>query len=174
MTKQLNKKGTSLVELIAVIVIMGIIAGIAIPTTIAVINRQKKNAATKSADNVFASAKNVLLEASANPGSALIVTGATATADNGVIKDGNDYTITEQGLVALGELDKKVSDSGTVTFKLTSVGTSETGTNTYTITEDAWTINGYNVYYDENSKSFKTGTDSGNSGQTTDAPAVSQ
>ena len=65
MTKQLNKKGTSLVELIAVIVIMGIIAGIAIPTTIAVINRQKKNAAKESVRNVITTAKDILLEAQA-------------------------------------------------------------------------------------------------------------
>ena len=58
MTKQLNKKGTSLVELIAVIVIMGIIAGIAVPVTIAVINRQKKNAAAKSAEAVISTMKN--------------------------------------------------------------------------------------------------------------------
>jgi len=62
MTKQLNKKGTSLVELIAVIIIMGIIAGIAIPTTIAVINRQKKNAAAKSADAIVSTLKNRCVE----------------------------------------------------------------------------------------------------------------
>jgi type IV pilus assembly protein PilA len=62
MTKQLNKKGTSLVELIAVIVIMGIIAGIAVPVTIAVINRQKKNAAAKSAEAVVATIKQNVQE----------------------------------------------------------------------------------------------------------------
>ena len=46
---------------------MGIIAGIAIPTTIAVINRQKKNAAAKSAEAVVSAMKNVLLEAQADP-----------------------------------------------------------------------------------------------------------
>ena len=67
MTKQLNKKGTSLVELIAVIIIMGIIAGVAIPTTIAVIDRQKTNAAKNSAQNIMAAAEPVLLEANATP-----------------------------------------------------------------------------------------------------------
>ena len=59
------KKGTSLVELIAVIVIMGIIAGIAVPVTIAVINRQKKNAAVKSAEAVVSTMKQLLSEAQA-------------------------------------------------------------------------------------------------------------
>lgn len=54
------KKGTSLVELIAVIVIMGIIAAIAVPTTIGVINRQKKNAAVTSINSTYHMAKNML------------------------------------------------------------------------------------------------------------------
>ena len=133
------KKGTSLVELIAVIVIMGIIAGIAIPTTIAVINRQKKNAALKSAENVFSAAKNVLLEASANTGSALI----TDVETTGVCKSNNEYTVTEAALVALGELEQKASEGGSVTFKLTSSGTAETGGNTFSVTCTTWKINGY-------------------------------
>jgi len=62
MTKQLNKKGTSLVELIAVIVIMGIIAGIAVPVTIAVINRQKKNASAKSCEAIVSAIKQATNE----------------------------------------------------------------------------------------------------------------
>lgn len=62
MTK-MNKKGTSLVELIAVIVIMGIIAAIAVPTTIGVINRQRKNAALRSAETVVAQMKQIMIEA---------------------------------------------------------------------------------------------------------------
>ncbi|MBP5446311.1 MAG: prepilin-type N-terminal cleavage/methylation domain-containing protein [Acholeplasmatales bacterium] len=84
MTKQLNKKGTSLVELIAVIVIMGIIAGIAIPTTIAVINRQKKNAAKSSADNVMAAAESVLMECAAKSTTQWPTYVTTTTAANGV------------------------------------------------------------------------------------------
>ncbi len=59
-----NKKGTSLVELIAVVVIMGIIAGIAVPTTIAVINRQKVNSVLASLESIYRSAKNELSQVS--------------------------------------------------------------------------------------------------------------
>ena len=86
MTKQLNKKGTSLVELIAVIVIMGIIAGIAVPVTIAVINRQKKNAAEKSAEAVISTIKNftneMLVKATGTFTITLAYPTAAADADN--------------------------------------------------------------------------------------------
>jgi len=96
MTKQLNKKGTSLVELIAVIIIMGIIAGIAIPTTIAVINRQKQNAANNSAKNVMAAAETVLMEVAANP----------SDKPNYVLTGSGDqkYTVTVKALADNGEL----------------------------------------------------------------------
>ena len=42
---------------------MGIIAGIAVPVTIAVINRQKKNAAVKSMESLVSTCKNLILEA---------------------------------------------------------------------------------------------------------------
>ena len=74
MTKQLNKKGTSLVELIAVIVIMGIIAGIAVPVTIAVINRQKKNAAAKSAEAVVSEIKQLTQELVAKATTSVTIT----------------------------------------------------------------------------------------------------
>jgi len=153
MTKKLNKKGTSLVELIAVIVIMGIIAGIAIPTTIAVINRQKKNSALKSCDNILAAAKNVLLEASSDPNSALIATGENA-ATTGVVKNaaGTQYSVTEVALVTLGELEKKVSTSGTLTITLTTSGTAETGANSFTVACDTLVVNGYTITYDNGFK----------------------
>lgn len=134
MTKQLNKKGTSLVELIAVIVIMGIIAGIAIPTTIAVINRQKKNAAVKSAENAFAAAKNVLLEGS---------TGTMTLAEDasqGVYKDGETYKINTAGLVAIGELEKEIVTAGTLTFSLT-------GTNTFSVDCSGVKVNDVSITY---------------------------
>lgn len=48
-----NKKGVTLVELLAVIVIMGIIAAIAVPAIGGLISRQKDNAALQSANNVI-------------------------------------------------------------------------------------------------------------------------
>lgn len=53
MTKNLNKKGTSLVELIAVIIIMGIIAAIAIPVTVGIIGKQREKAAIADAQSVI-------------------------------------------------------------------------------------------------------------------------
>lgn len=101
MTKKLNKKGTSLVELIAVIVIMGIIAAIAIPTTVGVINRQKKKAAVESANSAFSAAKTVLLEAS---------TMADSGASIGVSKlaDAEVYYIDAEALKTNGHIDSKV------------------------------------------------------------------
>ena len=58
----INKKGSSLVELIAVIVIMGIIAAIAIPTTVVLINRQRKNAVINSLNEIYASTRGLLIQ----------------------------------------------------------------------------------------------------------------
>lgn len=53
-----SKKGVTLVELLAVIVIMGIIAAIAVPAISGLINRQKMNAAEASFDLVSEVAVN--------------------------------------------------------------------------------------------------------------------
>ena len=133
MTKQLNKKGTSLVELIAVIVIMGIIAGIAIPTTIAVINRQKKNAAEKSVESVLATAKDLVLEAQADAASGTVFLSATyngtATPTNtaGIVYDGTStsgtvitkYTATDMvvdGFKGTGTITAALGAGGTITY----------------------------------------------------------
>ena len=132
MTKQLNKKGTSLVELIAVIVIMGIIAGIAIPTTIAVINRQKKNAAIKSAENVFTAAKELLLEAQSSGE----IDGVTA----GGASDTFTYKTTAAAMVASGDLEKNPVDSnGSFTIMINSA-------NKFSISEASVVINKVTVY----------------------------
>ena len=99
------KKGTSLVELIAVIIIMGIIAGIAIPTTIAVIDRQKTNAAKNSANNVMAAAEPVLYDATASGSSNL-----PAGVEDGASADGEVYKITIANLVANGHLKENPLD----------------------------------------------------------------
>lgn len=130
MTKKLNKKGTSLVELIAVIVIMGIIAGIAIPTTIAVINRQKRNSAVKSAENVFNAAKTILLEAAANGAS---VAGVSPAAD------GEDYIYytTADDMVTSGDLEKNpASTDFTITID---------DDNKFAVVESTITINSVTV-----------------------------
>ena len=92
---------------------MGIIAGIAIPTTIAVINRQKKNAATKSADTILNAAKQVLLEAAANGNTgdlSYVEDDHTATAA------ATKYTVTSAALADNGELEKDPVETGSATF----------------------------------------------------------
>ncbi len=151
MTKTLNKKGTSLVELIAVIVIMGIIAGIAIPTTIAVIDRQKQNAAIKSAQTVLDAAKQVLLEASADETSEVIV---TTSADDGVKEDpAGTFTINNKGLLALGELEKDpVGPGNTIIIKYV------TADNEFTVTATNISMsNGKKVTWDSDKGVFKKG-----------------
>ena len=58
MTKSiLNKKGVTLVELLAVVVILGIIAAIAVPTIGGLIERQRQNAAEATYDTIVAAAE---------------------------------------------------------------------------------------------------------------------
>lgn len=156
MTKQLNKKGTSLVELIAVIIIMGIIAGIAIPTTIAVINRQKKNAAKSSANNVYATAQQTLVEYLAEPDPEIPAT-AVGTGDEA------GYTITSAQLVTIGALDKDPFGTNPVTFKIT------TKTNKVAPTGTApYVLNGIDLYWNASAAEF-TLTNPSSGGNTTQA-----
>jgi type IV pilus assembly protein PilA len=52
-----NKKGVTLIELLAVIVILGIIAAIAVPTIGGLIERQRENAAVATFDTIVAAAE---------------------------------------------------------------------------------------------------------------------
>ena len=56
-----SKKGVTLVELLAVIVILGIIAAIAVPAIGGLIERQRENAAEKSFEIVLDQAKTYVL-----------------------------------------------------------------------------------------------------------------
>ncbi|MCR5308156.1 MAG: prepilin-type N-terminal cleavage/methylation domain-containing protein [bacterium] len=148
MTKQLNKKGTSLVELIAVIIIMGIIAGIAIPTTIAVINRQKKNAAKSSAQNVYSAAQTALLEAATGES----VTGVTEYSESGEVKG---YDVTSKALVDAGELEKDpftTTNNVGVTFRLLLSNNKVTPQGT------TFTVNGVTLTWDSTKNEFTTAT----------------
>lgn len=58
----MGKKGASLVELIAVIVIMGIVASIGTVSAIAIIDRQKKNKTLGELDNIYGTAKGILFQ----------------------------------------------------------------------------------------------------------------
>lgn len=69
----MNKRGASLVEIIAVIVIMGIIASIGTVTTIVIINRQRKNVTINSLNDIYKTAKNLLYQALMEPDVELVV-----------------------------------------------------------------------------------------------------
>ena len=147
MTKQLNKKGTSLVELIAVIVIMGIIAGIAVPVTIAVINRQKKNAAAKSAEAVVATIKQLTQELVAQATSSITIEldyGTTngnkpiATTGVKVTVDTTTYTNTQYPETEF--LVENLKAQG----KIKSVYTVSSATYSFTGSE-GFMVNGYDI-----------------------------
>ena len=112
---------------------MGIIAGIAIPTTIAVINRQKKNAAVKSAETVVSAAKSVLLEASTGQSIDYVTPAAEG--------DGKKYTTTAALLASNAEIEKDPSDTGCTMDIIYHVPAS--GQAYYTVTlSEAYKING--------------------------------
>ena len=58
----MNKKGMSLVEIMAVIVIMGIVASIGTVSAVAVIDRQRKNSVVSALNNIYETAKNMLYQ----------------------------------------------------------------------------------------------------------------
>lgn len=113
MTK-LNKKGTSLVELLAVIVIMGIIAAIAVPSVGALISNSKKNAAVQSANVVLSSAKTALMAAQ-----------ASGASDEYVTKVGNldVYWTTNVELKEGKFIESDPFDSGVTVYFVLSGGT---------------------------------------------------
>lgn len=94
----INKKGSSIIELLAVLLIMGLIAAIAIPTTIGAINRNKKNAAKHSLNSVYESAQTLLSQTATDDYSETIVkvndyfyyVSLTALIDAGEVK-GHSY-----------------------------------------------------------------------------------
>ena len=58
----MNNKGMSLVEIMAVIVIMGIVASIGVVSAVAVIDRQRKNSVVNALNNIYGTAKDMLLQ----------------------------------------------------------------------------------------------------------------
>ncbi|MFH0767632.1 MAG: prepilin-type N-terminal cleavage/methylation domain-containing protein [Bacillota bacterium] len=112
-----NKKGVTLVELLAVIVILGIIAAIAVPTIGGLIARQRANAAVATYDTVVAAA---ILYAEDETVFTLL---SLETNDYIDLKD-NVYSLTETGanqsaiiyLKVVGGVVSFYSDAGATTL----------------------------------------------------------
>lgn len=114
MTKT-NKKGTSLVELLAVIVIMGIIAAIAVPTVGALLKNTRKKAAASDVLTLVQSVDTFLA-------------GADATDKTTIGVSGGSFTLSKTDttkVAAIFDEDKATIDAtaGTITFTLNSAGT---------------------------------------------------
>jgi prepilin-type N-terminal cleavage/methylation domain-containing protein len=130
----MNKRGTSLVELIAVIAIMGVIASIATFTVIAVIDRQRKNATINALDNIYGTAKEMLyLVGNADYDDNIVVNddmsfcyiSFNTMIDEGVI-DGKDYRISNGDILFCYNMSETWATIGTDNIsstKPTSTGT---------------------------------------------------
>lgn len=113
-----NKKGVTLVELLAVIVIMGIIAAIAVPAIGSLIARQQTSADIASANNVLAAAQ---IYATENPNEAsvdsdvlvsegLIVSNPFKTVVTFTITDGVVDGATAEGGVMVNDTTLELSE----------------------------------------------------------------
>ena len=123
---------------------MGIIAGIAVPVTIAVINRQKLNAAAKSAEAVVATMKQLTQEQIASATGSIVITlnytsegnvPQSATVDTGAgAKDWDENDFLVENLKAKGTI-VSTYDTSDATYEF-SYGSGKFLVNGYEITID--------------------------------------
>ncbi len=122
---------------------MGIIAGIAVPVTIAVINRQKKNAAAKSAEAVVATIKQLTQEYLAQSTGTIVITLAYSTT-----ADANTPT-TATVNYAGADVDWEETDFTVENLKaqgtITSSYNTQTAVYTFTTNTTQFKVNGYNI-----------------------------
>lgn len=107
-----NKKGVTLVELLAVVVIMGIIAAIAVPTVGGLIQAQRDNAAEESWNQVKEAAK---LYATSEEDTTVSL--ADLIAQEYISFDAGTYTLSK-GATAAAATDILVADWGTVILEV--------------------------------------------------------
>lgn len=91
-----SKKGVTLVELLAVIVILGIIAAIAVPAIGGLIDRQRENAAELSYDGVISAAETYLIAESLTSGDTFTLEDVM---DEGYLADNPFDTVLEANIV---------------------------------------------------------------------------
>lgn len=114
-----------------------ILAGIIIPTTMAVFNRESKHDAEKKANSVLHTAKQVLSEASF----------ANDTMGGYVTIVGSEYSITVTSLKDMGEITSNPFENGGSDGGMTVIYKSTTGSY---LCDISGTISGYTISYDGN------------------------
>jgi type IV pilus assembly protein PilA len=135
----LNKKGVTLVELLAVVVILGIIAAIAVPTIGGLIRRQEANAAEATYDTIVAAAE-LYAEDDTTPFNL-----ETLVNEEFIDLKDNDFGWTE-GAIDVDASEVWIVVSGTTVsfYQATDVNTSGTSPVLNTdVTADSLYINGY-------------------------------
>lgn len=136
-----NQKGLTLVELLAVIVILGIVAAIAVPTVGNIIQKSRINAIKSDAIQVINAAKLYVAEYGV-PNGTLGTSGATATGNSDVNLGSYIDNVT-----TLASYTVSVGDTGT-TFEITATSAANKA-GKYTVHfngADVTEINGYTDY----------------------------
>lgn len=119
-----NEKGLTLVELLAVIVILGIVAAIAVPSIGSVIQKSRENAVKADALEVLNAAKTYVAEQGV-PTDEIPATELENYVDNVKLGEDNDYTVsvTENGKTFT--LDTAAITVGKITITFTDAESSE-------------------------------------------------
>ncbi|MCG3089255.1 type IV pilin protein [Sporosarcina cyprini] len=128
-----NEKGLTLVELLAVIVILGIIAAIAVPSIGSIIEKSRVNAAVADAQNALAAANLYFVENQDEPSVTLEeLKDNKFLQDVGTLQDGIEITKSDEGNTISGTA--QIKGGKTITFN-DATNTSLSNKNGYTVSE---------------------------------------